>query len=253
MSILSFHATKVFNTFEGGAIICQDERTKQRIDYLKNFGFANETTVIATGINGKMSEFNAALGLLQLKHIDGAIERRREIDRYYRAQLKSIPGLVPMTPESDQLNQSYFPVMVMPEFPLSRDQLYEYLKRHQIHGRRYFYPLISDFPMYRSLPSAQPNNLPAARSLADRVICLPIYPDLNDGQMKGVMKVLTDSAKTSAIHPPSSASIGEVLQANNLHDFSDNLFALETVPSQFSSPLGRVPRALLPGGDYESD
>lgn len=195
MSILSFHATKVFNTFEGGAIICQDERTKQRIDYLKNFGFANETTVIATGINGKMSEFNAALGLLQLKHIDRALGRRREIDRYYREQLHKIAGLVPMTPMGDHLNQSYFPIMVTPDYPLSRDQLYEHLKRHHIHGRRYFYPLISDFPMYRHLPSAQDTLLPNARQLADRVICLPIYPALSDSQTKRIVELLSSTKK----------------------------------------------------------
>jgi dTDP-4-amino-4,6-dideoxygalactose transaminase len=246
MSILSFHATKVFNTFEGGAIICQDERSKQRIDYLKNFGFANETTVIATGINGKMSEFNAALGLLQLKHIDRAIARRRQIDRYYRQQLKSIPGLVPMTPESDHLNQSYFPIMVSPEFPLSRDQLYEHLKRHQIHGRRYFYPLISDFPMYRSLPSAKSSNLPAARSLADRVICLPIYPDLSDDQVKEIVQVLADSVEDFNFHSQSSESINEVPQTKNLSDALEDLSDLETVSSMFTPLLGRAPRDLLP-------
>lgn len=199
MSILSFHATKVFNTFEGGAIICQDERTKQRIDYLKNFGFANETTVIATGINGKMSEFNAALGLLQLKHIDRALEQRRQIDRYYRDQLGKISGLVPMMPAGDHLNQSYFPIMVTPDYPLSRDQLYEHLKRHNIHGRRYFYPLISDFPMYRNLPSAQSAYLPNARQLADRVICLPIYPGLSDAQAQSIVELLASPAKQLAI------------------------------------------------------
>ncbi len=191
VSILSFHATKVFNTFEGGAIICQNEKIKQRIDYLKNFGFANETTVVATGINGKMSEFNAALGLLQLKHIDRALERRRQIDRYYREQLQKIVGLEPMLPTGDHLNQSYFPIMVTPDYPLSRDQLYENLKRHNIHGRRYFYPLISDFPMYRHLPSAQTALLPNARQLADRVICLPIYPALNDSQTQRIVDLLS--------------------------------------------------------------
>lgn len=199
MSILSFHATKVFNTFEGGAIICKDERTKQRIDYLKNFGFANETTVIATGINGKMSEFNAALGLLQLKHIDRALERRRHIDHFYREHLRLIPGLEPMIPESDDLNQSYFPIMVTPDYPLSRDQLYEHLKRHNIHGRRYFYPLISDFPIYRNLPSAMGFQLANARRLADRVICLPIYPALSDAQAEYILKVLSSPGTNVAL------------------------------------------------------
>lgn len=208
MSILSFHATKVFNTFEGGAIICQDERTKQRIDYLKNFGFANETTVIATGINGKMSEFNAALGLLQLKHIDHALERRRQIDRYYRERLREIAGLVPMMPEGEHLNQSYFPIMVTPDYPLSRDDLYEHLKRHNIHGRRYFYPLISDFPMYRHLPSAHRENLPRARVLADRVICLPIYPSLKQDDVERVVQALTGPLLHSSEVTSASRDLG---------------------------------------------
>ncbi len=190
LSILSFHATKVFNTFEGGAIICQDERTKQRIDYLKNFGFANETTVIATGINGKMSEFNAALGLLQLKHIDRAIAMRREIDGYYREQLRLIPGLTPLIPQDDNFNQSYFPILVSDDYPLTRDELYAHLKNHQINGRRYFYPLISDFPMYRQFPSAQSELLPSARFLSDRVICLPLYPALSQEDTQRIAQVL---------------------------------------------------------------
>lgn len=195
LSILSFHATKVFNTFEGGAIICQDEQTKQRIDSLKNFGFANETTVIATGINGKMSEFNAALGLLQLKYIDHALERRRQIDHLYRLQLSEISGLIPMTQTGNHLNQSYFPIMVTPAYPISRDQLYEQLKRNNIYSRRYFYPLISDFPMYRNLSSAQEALLPNARELANRVICLPIYPALKDSEIQRVTEALSSPYK----------------------------------------------------------
>jgi dTDP-4-amino-4,6-dideoxygalactose transaminase len=212
MSILSFHATKVFNTFEGGAIICQDERTKQRIDYLKNFGFANETTVIATGINGKMSEFNAALGLLQLKHIDRALDRRRQIDRYYRERLREIPGLVPIMPEGEHLNQSYFPIMVSTDYPLTRDDLYEHLKRHNIHGRRYFYPLISDFPMYRHLPSAHGTHLPNARQLAHRVICLPIYPALSDMQIQSILHVLASPAQKLAMQIDPVIDLAEVAQ-----------------------------------------
>jgi len=201
MSILSFHATKVFNTFEGGAIVCQDARTKHRIDYLKNFGFVNETTVIATGINGKMSEFNAALGLLQLNHIDHDLERRRQIDRLYRAELHKIPSLLPMIPAGDHLNHSYFPVMVTNDYPLSRDQLYEYLKSKNIHGRRYFYPLISDFPMYRHLPSANGAHLPNARQISDGVICLPIYPALGDEQIQSILDLLISPVQA---HPPTS-------------------------------------------------
>jgi dTDP-4-amino-4,6-dideoxygalactose transaminase len=180
LSVLSFHATKVFNTFEGGAIVCPDAKTKQRIDRLKNFGFVDEVTVVAPGINGKMSEFNAALGLLQLQHIDAALARRAGIDRVYREALRDIPGLRghPDTPP-DGSNHAYFPIMVEPEYPLSRDALYARLKDHGIHARRYFYPLISDFPMYRGLPSAQRDRLPNAARAADRVLCLPIYPDLS--------------------------------------------------------------------------
>lgn len=190
LSILSFHATKVFNTFEGGAIICKDAKTKQRIDYLKNFGFANETTVIATGINGKMSEFNAALGLLQLKHIDEAIQRRKEIADFYRITLLNVSGIEPIIPKDENLNESYFPIMIGPEYPLNRDQLYDYLKENNVNTRRYFYPLISDFPMYRQLSSAQPQNLPNARLLADGVICLPIYPNLSDDQAALIINLL---------------------------------------------------------------
>lgn len=179
LSVLSFHATKVFNTFEGGAIICPDAKTKQRIDHLKNFGFVNETTVVATGINGKMSEFNAALGLLQLKHTGRAQARRRAIDTRYRELLDGVPGLaLPPRPLRATANHSYFPVLVRPEFGSSRDALYQHLKDQGVHARRYFYPLISDFPMYRHLPSADPARLPVAREASEQVLCLPIYPAL---------------------------------------------------------------------------
>lgn len=179
LSVLSFHATKVFNTFEGGAIVCPDARTKQRIDRLKNFGFASETTVVAPGINGKMSEVNAALGLLQLRHIDRALARRREIDGWYRELLAGVPGIRMAGKVADAVhNHAYFPVLVGPEYPQGRDALYERLKAHGVLSRRYFYPLISDFPMYRGLPSAQRGNLPVAHAVAERVLCLPIYPAL---------------------------------------------------------------------------
>lgn len=179
MSVLSFHATKVFNTFEGGAIICPDAKTKTRIDYLKNFGHEGETKVVAPGINGKMSEFNAALGLLQLKYVDETIERRRKIDAAYRHGLVGVNGIKCLEQNKDvRKNYAYFPILVEDDFPISRDALNERLKAHGIVGRRYFYPTISEFPMYRGLPSAQPENLPVARSAAARVLCLPIYPDL---------------------------------------------------------------------------
>ena len=180
LSILSFHATKVFNTFEGGAIICPDEKTKVRIDNLKNFGFVDETTVVATGINGKMSEFNAALGLVQLKYVEEAISKRQLIDTMYRTHLAGVPGLRFVTDEAySSSNFAYFPVLIGPEFPVSRDALYVHLKKEGFHTRRYFYPLISDFSMYRGLSSAARNNLPVAASAASQVLCLPIYPDLS--------------------------------------------------------------------------
>ncbi|MGZ8546854.1 MAG: DegT/DnrJ/EryC1/StrS family aminotransferase, partial [Sulfuricurvum sp.] len=150
LSVLSFHATKVFNTFEGGAIISPDAKTKQRIDHLKNFGFVDEVTVVAPGINGKMSEINAAFGLLQLQHIDNAIKQRKEIDKMYRNALCDINGITLLHEKSEQAsNYSYFPILIEDEFSLSRDELYQQLRDNNIFARRYFYPLISDFPMYR--------------------------------------------------------------------------------------------------------
>lgn len=179
LSILSFHATKVFNTFEGGAIICPDAKTKQRIDYLKNFGFADEVTVVAPGINGKMNEFQAALGLLQLKHVDASILKRREIDRRYRALLADVDGIrcLPLPPDTGH-NYSYFPILIGREYPMTRDGLYNVMRQAGVFARRYFFPLITDFPMYRGLPSAAPNLLPTARSIASSILCLPIYPTL---------------------------------------------------------------------------
>ena len=191
LSILSFHATKVFNTLEGGAIICPDARTKQRIDYLKNFGIVDETTVIAPGINGKMNEIQAAIGLLQLRHLDQAIERRREIDHVYRQGLQGIDGLsIPAEPGTARHNFSYFPVLIDPGYPLSRDAVYELLKSHGIFSRRYFYPLITEFSMYRGLPSANPGNLPCAAKAAQQVLCLPIFPDLQDDDQMRIIDIL---------------------------------------------------------------
>lgn len=191
LSVLSFHATKVFNTFEGGAIICPDAKTKLRIDQLKNFGFVNETTVVAAGINGKMSEINAAFGLLQLKHIDQALAERRRIDEAYRASLTGIAGIECLLDAGEKVaNYSYFPILVQPEYPLSRDALYQKLKDHGIHGQRYFYPLISDFPMYRSLISAQRSNLTSAATAAERILCLPIYPALRREEQERVIDLI---------------------------------------------------------------
>ncbi|QCQ20825.1 DegT/DnrJ/EryC1/StrS family aminotransferase [Desulfoglaeba alkanexedens] len=191
LSILSFHATKVFNTFEGGAIVCPDAKTKRRVDDLKNFGFANEVTVVAPGINAKMNELQAAIGLLQLKYIDKAIERRREIDTQYREQLSRVTGITcPSLPPDTVYNHAYFPILVEKEYPLSRDGLYDKLRQHNIFPRRYFYPLISDFPMYRGLPSAVQSNLPVARKVADKVLCLPIYPLLTSEAQEQVIDLI---------------------------------------------------------------
>lgn len=196
LSILSFHATKVFNTFEGGAIVCPDEKTKKRIDDLKNFGHAGEVTVIAPGINGKMNEIQAAFGLLQLKYIDQAIKRRRNIDTLYRDQLSSIPGLVvPVLLSLTNYNYSYFPILVEKEYPLSRDELNDFLREKGIYARRYFYPLISEFPMYRGLPSALNTNLPIAKSIAEKILCLPIYPALEDEQVLMIVSSLAGASR----------------------------------------------------------
>lgn len=186
LSVLSFHATKVFNTFEGGAIICPDAKTKQRIDHLKNFGFVDEVTVVAPGINAKMSEINAAFGLLQLKHMPHVLQRRAEIDIRYRRELEGVGG-IRCVPHAGQTtaNYAYFPILVESEYHLSRDGLYHMLKENGVNARRYFYPLISDFPMYRGLPSASRANLPVAAKAAEMVLCLPIYPDLSlDDQLR---------------------------------------------------------------------
>lgn len=193
LSVLSFHATKVFNTFEGGAIVCPDAKTKQRIDHLKNFGFVDEVTVVAPGINGKMSEFNAALGLVQLRHVDAAIARRAEIDARYRAHLSGAPGIrcLPV-PTELRPNFAYFPVLVGPEYPMRRDALYHRLREQGIFARRYFYPLISEFPMYRGLASTRRNNLPVASRIAEEVLCLPLYPALTDTEVDRIASIIID-------------------------------------------------------------
>lgn len=194
LSVLSFHATKVFNTFEGGAIICPDAKTKKRIDQLKNFGFVDEVTVVAPGINGKMSEVNAAFGLLQLKYIDASIARRKEISSTYRAVLKDVPGITCLNGGAQAVtNHSYFPILVHPGFPLGRDALYEKLKVSNIYARRYFYPLISNLSMYRSMCSARRENLPVATRVASQVLCLPIYSDLIDADQQRVISIVCEA------------------------------------------------------------
>jgi dTDP-4-amino-4,6-dideoxygalactose transaminase len=180
LSVLSFHATKVFNTFEGGAIICHDKKTKTRIDFLKNFGYDGELRVVAPGINAKMNELQAAFGLLQLKYVEQAIDKRKIICELYRKSLCNINGLSYLNDlEGVKSNYSYFPIFIEEkEFGMSRDELNEFMKKHQFFGRRYFYPLISQFPTYKGLPSSDPANLPVAELKAEQVFCLPIYPDL---------------------------------------------------------------------------
>lgn len=191
LSVLSFHATKVFNTFEGGAIVSPNAKVKKHIDHLKNFGFVDEVTVVAPGINGKMSEINAAFGLLQLKGIDAALNKRKEIDLKYREQLVDVKGLKVISfSGEDNANYAYFPVLVQADFPLSRDELFNKMRANNIYARRYFYPLISDFPMYRGLPSAAPANLPIARKAAEQVLCLPIFPDLSVEEHDFVIRLI---------------------------------------------------------------
>jgi len=191
LSVLSFHATKVFNTFEGGAIICHNEKTKVRIDQLKNFGFVDEVTVVAPGINGKMSEFNAALGLLQLKGINKAIQERKIISEQYRAGLDNVKGVRCLSDLGEKVsNYSYFPILIQPDYPNSRDGLYQKLKDQGIFARRYFYPLISYFPMYRGMTSAAPSNLPVAKRASDQVICLPIYPALQLSEVDQIIEMI---------------------------------------------------------------
>lgn len=200
LSILSFHATKVFNTIEGGAIICQDAKTKKRIDYLKNFGFSDEVTVVAPGINGKMNEVQAAFGLLQLQHIDGALSTRQKIYQHYHNSLNNIPGVrLLKVPDNITWNYAYCPIFIDASFPCSRDELYSLMKDKGILTRRYFYPLISSFPMYRGFDSANPANLPLAQSIAEAVLCLPIHPDLQEDEQNLVIDILLAQARRSLL------------------------------------------------------
>lgn len=193
MSTLSFHATKVYNTIEGGALVMHDEQTKKRIDYLKNFGFAGETTVVAPGINSKMDEVRAAYGLINLKQVDQAIEARRHVAESYRKALRDVPGIRVMEDlPGVRHNYAYFPIFVDAEqYGMTRDELYFKMKEHNVLGRRYFYPLISSFSTYRGLESARPENLPVATKMAERVICLPMYYGMTDADVERIIKLIT--------------------------------------------------------------
>jgi dTDP-4-amino-4,6-dideoxygalactose transaminase len=201
LSVLSFHATKVFTTVEGGAIISHDEKTKIRIDFLKNFGYDGEVRVIAPGINAKMNEIQAALGLLQLNYIEHSIYNRKKVVERYRDRLKGIPGIrYLIIPDEVDYNYAYFPVFVNEkEYGISRDELYEYLGKNLYHGRRYFYPLISQFPSYRGLSSAHANNLPVAEKIAREVICLPLYPDLKLTDVDEMCRLIKSKHQTHGL------------------------------------------------------
>ena len=197
LSTLSFHATKVYNTLEGGALVMHDAETKKRIDYLKNFGFAGETEVVAPGINSKMDEVRSAYGLLNLKQVDEAIERRRQVAIKYREALRDVKGIrfFEDTP-GVRHNYSYFPVFVdAEEYGMARDELYFKMKEHCILGRRYFYPLISTFSTYRGLPSAAPENLPVATRIANEVICLPLYHQLSDEDVERIVNEILNNRR----------------------------------------------------------
>lgn len=191
LSVLSFHATKVFNTLEGGAIVCHTKEMKTRIDQLKNFGFVDEITVVEAGINGKMSEVNAAFGLHQLGFIKQEIRMRAVVAANYEKKLSGCKGLkLPRFENGINFNFSYYPIFINDEFPVSRDDLYEKLKGADIYARRYFYPLISDFPMYQDLSSANPASLPNAKKAASEVLCLPIYSGLTEVDQNRVVDVI---------------------------------------------------------------
>lgn len=192
LSTLSFHATKVYNTVEGGALIMHDEQTKKRIDYLKNFGFAGETEVVAPGINSKMDEVRAAYGLLNLKQVDAAIEARRRVAVRYREALRDVPGITFFDDMPGvRHNYSYFPVFVDAEqYGMTRDELYFKMREHNVWGRRYFYPLISTFSTYRGLESATKENLPVATRIAEQVICLPMHHELSEDDVERVLGLI---------------------------------------------------------------
>ena len=186
MSTLSFHATKVYNTIEGGALVVHDEKTKKRIDNLKNFGITDEVTVVAPGINGKMDEMRSAYGLLNLKQVDNAIKARNEVAKKYREALRPVAGIsfwddMPGV----RHNYSYFPIFIDTEkFGMTRDELYFKMKEQGVLSRRYFFPLISNFPTYRGLPTANKENLPLANKMADEVLCLPMHHALTEGDIQ---------------------------------------------------------------------
>lgn len=192
VSTLSFHATKVYNTLEGGALIMHDEEMKRKVDFLKNFGFAGETEVVAPGINSKMDEVRAAYGIINLRHVDAAIEARRQTSLKYREALAEVEGISMMEElPGVKHNYSYFPIFVDEKaYGMTRDELYFKMKEQDVLGRRYFYPLISEFSFYNGLPGASKENLPNAHKMADSVICLPLHHDLSDADVEKVLNLI---------------------------------------------------------------
>ena len=192
MATLSFHATKVYNTLEGGALVVHDEQTKKRIDYLKNFGFASETEVVAPGINSKVDEVRAAYGLLNLKQVDHAINSRRKVAIRYRDELQGVKGITFFNDiPGVRHNYSYFPIFInAEEYGMTRDELYFKMKEHNVFGRRYFYPLISTFSTYRGLDSANPDNLPVATQMYNNVICLPMHHALSENEVEYILQII---------------------------------------------------------------
>ena len=192
MATLSFHATKVYNTLEGGALVVHDEQTKKRIDYLKNFGFASETEVVAPGINSKVDEVRAAYGLLNLKQVDHAINSRRKVAIRYRDELQGVKGITFFNDiPGVRHNYSYFPIFInAEEYGMTRDELYFKMKEHNVFGRRYFYPLISTFSTYRGLDSANPDNQPVATQMSNNVICLPMHHALSENEVEYILQII---------------------------------------------------------------
>lgn len=192
MATLSFHATKVYNTLEGGALVVHDEQTKKRIDYLKNFGFASETEVVAPGINSKVDEVRAAYGLLNLKQVDHAINSRRKVAIRYRDELQGVKGITFFNDiPGVRHNYSYFPIFInAEEYGMTRDELYFKMKEHNVFGRRYFYTLISTFSTYRGLDSANPDNLPIATQMSNNVICLPMHHALSENEVEYILQII---------------------------------------------------------------
>lgn len=194
ISTLSFHATKVYNTIEGGALVCHSKEMKEQIDHLKNFGFENDVTVVAPGINSKMDEVRSAYGLLNLRQVDAAIEARQKVANQYREALRNVRGVrffddMPGV----RHNYSYFPIFIdETQYSMSRDALYAKLKENGIFGRRYFYPLISTFMPYKDYPSAKPENLPVATKVAEQVLCLPMHHALSDDDVRRIIGAIFD-------------------------------------------------------------